>query len=603
MFDYEKYILKLHEPILLKILRFLRLPDLINLRSTCPELRDYCDLNIRLLDQEFRSRPFFQCERCAPDKDVEEEDSIEIMSGRQNASMTYYSKNQSAYLFGGETLGSNEDGPAAAFNDLWRLDTCTMKWNRIIISSAPYPSPKCDASLIAWKNKLILYGGRASTHNGQDTFYSEVHFFDIQSCAWEYISTDGALKVGGHSALATKNFMITYGQFETSRGSSVRFSVLDLRTRVFSMATFDGKSLSEITDFPRFDRRKSKLVLIREGLALLTGEVRNGDYGSSVLVEFNPLNPISEPHDWRWKRIETVGRWWRPKNPPPQPAAELIFEEEEQDPPPPPVRRNSALPNFEFYQIADIRNSTRVRLVSLGKLKNEFDSNRIQITENYEAVQMLYRDFCRQLHCHLETEFQRRNNFNSSEENQNPHENICAVFKYLNIICRIDNCFMQPNSASQNSNLRTHKPSNRFKIHIQLGNVHSNPNAPNFDDFDKWELRASIRATVNQLHSKYYNIGRMDQLAPRIPMRNSALKRLSIYVSEIDCDVNFEKFEKLQWFSQPLLYPSPVETHGYCLIGAHHEVIMHAGVVKFNERMKRMGQTTLLSPVSNVPTF
>uniref|UniRef100_A0A1I7UK20 F-box domain-containing protein n=1 Tax=Caenorhabditis tropicalis TaxID=1561998 RepID=A0A1I7UK20_9PELO len=131
MFDYEKYILHIPEPVLLRMLRFLRYPDLINLKTACPELEDYCNLHIRLLDQEFPRRPFFQFERCAPERDIEEDDNIEIMSERQNVSMVYYPGNRSVYLFGGEVLDTNDDLPAATFNDMWRLDTATMKWSRL----------------------------------------------------------------------------------------------------------------------------------------------------------------------------------------------------------------------------------------------------------------------------------------------------------------------------------------------------------------------------------------------------------------------------------------------------------------------------------------
>lgn len=566
MFDYEKYVLRLPEPVLLRVLRFLRLPDLILLKSVCPELTDYCNLNIRLLDQEFAKRPFFQFERCAPEKDVEEDDTFEIMSERQNASMVYYPGNQSVYLFGGETLESNEDAPAATFNDLWRLDTSSMKWSRVIISSAPYPTPKCHASLVVWKEKLILFGGRASTHNRNDTFYSEVHFFHVDTSTWEYITTDGACRIGGHSAIATDNYMITYGQCESVLETSVQFLVLDMRTRFFNTVDFDGVLPESIPNFPGFDPRKSKLVLIRNGLILLTGEMLPGNYGSSVLIEFDPEADVTpERLHWKWKRVETIGRWWRPKDPP---------------------NDECSLPNFDFYEIADVRNSHKIRLISLGKLKNEFQSNRIAILEKYDAVQTLYREFCRQLKCHLEAEFQKRTN---SED-----KNCDAIFKYHNITCRIEDCFINEEK------LKLRQNSHRFKVKIRIDSPYFNPNMPSFDDFDKWELRASIRALVNQLHSKYYNIGRMDQLAARVPLRNSALKRLSIYVAEIDCDVEFDNFETLCWHCQPIQYQSPVETRDFCLVGAHHDVIMHAGCVKFNESMRRMGQTTLLTPISQV---
>uniref|UniRef100_A0A1I7UK14 Fmp27_GFWDK domain-containing protein n=2 Tax=Caenorhabditis tropicalis TaxID=1561998 RepID=A0A1I7UK14_9PELO len=361
--------------------------------------------------------------------------------------------------------------------------------------------------------------------------------------------------------------MIVFGECVSFDEYDTMFLVLNVETRIFNTVSFDGLLLEEVEDFPEFDVKKTKLVLIREGLLLLTGELEPGNYGSSVLIEFNPeLFIRTEPLPWRWKLVETIGRWWRPKN--------QVNEDEDVE--------NCALPNFNFYQIADVRNSGIVRLVSMGKIRTADQTNRSPITEKYKAVQALYREFCRQLKCHLETEFQRRY-----------VEKSCAVFQYQNIKCRIDGCFIRgPIKRSRNAH--------RFKVSVKIGSAYSNPNMPNFDDFDKWELRVSIRAVVNQLHSKYYNIGRMDQLAPRVPMRNSTLKRLSVYVADIDSNVAFENFNELRWTCQPTQYQAPVETREFALVGAHHDVIMHAGTVRFNETMRRMGQTTLMTPIANV---
>ncbi|KAF1763516.1 hypothetical protein GCK72_011782 [Caenorhabditis remanei] len=599
MFDYEKYFLQLPEPAIKHVLHFLRLPDLATLKETCPDLADLCDLEIRILDNEFTSRPFFQFERCVLEDGVND---VEIMPERQNASVTYYPGNQSVYLFGGETLGVREDGaPRATFNDLWRLDTGTMKWSRVIITSAPYPSPKCHASFVTWKDQLILCGGRAYHHDGRDTFFSEIHFFDVQTSTWNRgnFSPD-LMPIGGHSAVVTENFMIMYGGFfeQPTQEQIETLFVVELREQVFHRVHLQKLPIEEDPDespsqFPKFQWRKTKLVLIREGLLLLTGELLPGDYGSSALIDFDPVDVTAT---WQWKRIETIGRWWRPKDwrDPRHPLHGYLRQERELMN----AVENCSLPNYDFHQIAEVRNSRMVRLVSLGSVEKTSHMLRTSGRKDYDNLQTHYTEFCRQLNRHLEAEFENRMVLHAMSPDSEQLRKTSAVFEYQNIKCRIDGCFLAKQECS--AVFRHGAPS--FKVRVRIDEIEKNPKILNSDDFDKWELRQRIETTVNQLHSKFYQSGRMEQLAPRVPTRNSLLKRLSLYVTEIDSNVAIEDFNVLRWKVQPMQYPSPVETRDFSLVGAHHDVIMHAGLVKFNVTMKRMGQSVLMTPVSRIPT-
>lgn len=56
------------------------------------------------------------------------------------------------YVFGGCTSTNT------TFNDLWKLNLSTMSWDRPVPTGS-YPSPKACATLVLYKDSLVLYGG------------------------------------------------------------------------------------------------------------------------------------------------------------------------------------------------------------------------------------------------------------------------------------------------------------------------------------------------------------------------------------------------------------------------------------------------------------
>ena len=56
------------------------------------------------------------------------------------------------YVFGGCTSTNT------TFNDLWKLNLTTRSWVRPLPTGS-YPSPKACATLVCYKDSLILYGG------------------------------------------------------------------------------------------------------------------------------------------------------------------------------------------------------------------------------------------------------------------------------------------------------------------------------------------------------------------------------------------------------------------------------------------------------------
>lgn len=83
------------------------------------------------------------------------------------------------YIFGGCTSTST------TFNDMWRLDLNKRQWVRPL-TMGTYPSPKACASLVCYKEALILFGGWTHPspyplHQVQNVFQNEYIVGDLSN--------------------------------------------------------------------------------------------------------------------------------------------------------------------------------------------------------------------------------------------------------------------------------------------------------------------------------------------------------------------------------------------------------------------------------------
>ena len=126
--------------------------------------------------------------------------------------------NDRMYLFGGLS------GTSTSYNDLWYLDLNNKTWNRPATNGL-YPSPKAAASLLAYNNQLVLYGGYSHPYshpfNQQVSFFDELHIYCIDTFTWNQILfSQEAPKLAGHSAsIINKNQMIFFGGCNGSLGN------------------------------------------------------------------------------------------------------------------------------------------------------------------------------------------------------------------------------------------------------------------------------------------------------------------------------------------------------------------------------------------------
>ncbi|XP_068097719.1 F-box only protein 42 [Hyperolius riggenbachi] len=183
---------------------------------------------------------------------------------RFSHSACYYDLNQSMYVFGGCTQSSCN----AAFNDLWRLDLNSKEWIRPLASGS-YPSPKAGATLVVYKELLVLFGGwtRPSPYplHQPERFFDEIHTYSPSKNWWNCIvTTHGPPPMAGHSSCVIGDKMIVFGGSLGSRQMSNDVWVLDMEQWSWSKPTISGPS-------PHPRGGQSQIVIDSETILILGG--------------------------------------------------------------------------------------------------------------------------------------------------------------------------------------------------------------------------------------------------------------------------------------------------------------------------------------------
>lgn len=183
---------------------------------------------------------------------------------RFSHSACYYDSNQSMYVFGGCTQSSCN----AAFNDLWRLDLNSKEWIRPLASGS-YPSPKAGATLVVFRDLLVLFGGwtRPSPYplHQPERFFDEIHTYSPSKNWWNcVVTTHGPPPMAGHSSSVIGNKMIVFGGSLGARQMSNEVWVLDLELWSWSKPTICGTC-------PHPRGGQSQIVLDDKTLLILGG--------------------------------------------------------------------------------------------------------------------------------------------------------------------------------------------------------------------------------------------------------------------------------------------------------------------------------------------
>lgn len=207
----------------------------------------------------------------------------------------------SMYVFGGCTTANT------TFNDLWRLDLATRRWIRPL-TMGTYPPPKACASLVPYKEILLLFGGWTHTspyplHQAWRIF-RHLHVYNCSANRWTQVSTVGGCpSMAGHSATMQGQLMVVFGGLHCANpvgpfSSSNDIWVLDLRSYVWSK-----QRTTTPKPWPRYGHSQ---IPLDEKHILVVG----GCGGPNMLLNDVWLLEIFDDPEkpWSWKEVTVTNK-------------------------------------------------------------------------------------------------------------------------------------------------------------------------------------------------------------------------------------------------------------------------------------------------------
>ncbi|KFD45271.1 hypothetical protein M514_13851 [Trichuris suis] len=197
----------------------------------------------------------------------------------------------SIYVFGGMT------STFGFLNDIWEFNLTTRIWKRLP-SNGDLPRPKASSSLIAYYDKLILFGGWCPSQwracRPGNVFCGNLHCYCISTGIWTSIPSRGSHSepVANHSASLIGNWMIVFGGL-TPSGCTNKVRVFDIHRREWFFPF-----TSSTTPSPRC--LQSQVVLDDEHLVIVGGECT----GKNNLFDVWLLTIGSENAIWQWEQLD-----------------------------------------------------------------------------------------------------------------------------------------------------------------------------------------------------------------------------------------------------------------------------------------------------------
>jgi len=196
----------------------------------------------------------------------------------------------SLYIFGGCTSSNT------TFNDLWRFDLASRQWIRPL-ATGNYPSPKACATMVAYKETLILFGGY--THptpyplHQAARFFNQLHVYDPATNRWAHLNTIGYSPppVAGHSASIIGNRMIIFGGSHGLGSRTNEVWVLDLEEAAWSRVEIGGCQPSA--------RYGQTQIVVDDDHILIIG----GCGGANTLYSDVWLLDMSNMNNWFWSEV------------------------------------------------------------------------------------------------------------------------------------------------------------------------------------------------------------------------------------------------------------------------------------------------------------
>ncbi|KAJ1520014.1 hypothetical protein ONE63_004244 [Megalurothrips usitatus] len=205
----------------------------------------------------------------------------------------------SMYVFGGCTSSST------TFNDLWRLDLNKRQWVRPL-TMGTYPSPKSCASMVEYKDALIVFGGwtQPSPYPLYQSWrlFNELHIYSIVKNRWMCINTAFSPPgMAGHSASVHGDVMVVFGGIK-AEAYGQHSSCNDVWCFNLNTQEWHKQATSGVKPHPRYGQ--SQIWLGKEHLLII------GGCGGPNMI-FNDVWLLSLKNDvWQWREVEVQNREW-----------------------------------------------------------------------------------------------------------------------------------------------------------------------------------------------------------------------------------------------------------------------------------------------------
>ena len=210
------------------------------------------------------------------------------------------------YVFGGCTATNT------TFNDLWRFDLSVHEWTRLL-TTGTYPSPKAYATMLTWRNFLILFGGW--THpslnplHQQWVLYNELHVYDVLANRWTALYYPGCPPpTAGHSATIHGDVMVMVGGLQKHEGTSL--STSDIYCLDLLHECWFKPLVSEVAPLPRYGH--SQIKIDNKHILIMAGSGGLNKLYSDYWLLTLPDDIYNRSAVWNWEQLFVEGTEFTP---------------------------------------------------------------------------------------------------------------------------------------------------------------------------------------------------------------------------------------------------------------------------------------------------
>eukprot|EP00794_Sanderia_malayensis_P015176 gene15176-16738_t len=204
------------------------------------------------------------------------------------------------FIFGGCSVTNN-----SAFNDLNQYDLLTRQWQRVIVDRGFMPAPRECLSMVAYKGKLVLFGGwfspRSSDVTAVPKFFNDTFLIDVESKSCSVVSCaekETPQARAGHNACIACDKMIIFGGAQRIlRYDDIWF--LDMKNLCWYCPLINNKKPDGRFGHSQFSVGDSHIMII------------GGCGGSNSLYDDAWLLDITT---WSWCEIEVKNKEWKAPN-------------------------------------------------------------------------------------------------------------------------------------------------------------------------------------------------------------------------------------------------------------------------------------------------